>query len=98
MSLNRDIQIMVDDIGSVLDQAGVPTKDRNNREMNTFARVTMVLQFNANLQQGLNDANAGLGLLGEILEKHGLNREEELAILLEDKKAAEAAKAEKPAE
>ena len=98
MSLNRDIQIMVDDIGSVLDQAGVPTKDRNNREMNTFARVTMVLQYNENMRKALEDANAGLGLLGEVLEKHGLNREEELTLLIEEKKAAEAAKAEKPAE
>ena len=98
MSLNRDIQILVDDIGAVLDQAGEPTTDQPGRGMTTFARVNMVLQFKANRPQGLNDANAGLGLLGEILEKHGLNREEELAILLEDKKAAEAAKAEKPAE
>lgn len=59
--------------------------------------MNLVLQFKANLQQGLNDANAGLGQLGDS-EKHGLNREEELGNLLEDKKAAEAAKAEKPAE
>ena len=98
MSLNRDVQILVDDIGAVLDQAGVPTKDQNGREMNTFARVNLVLQFNVNLQQAINDANAGLGLLGEVLEKHGLNREEELNILIEEKKAAEAAKNEKPAE
>lgn len=95
MSLNRDIQILVDDIGAILDQAGVPTKDQNGREMNTFARVGLVLQFNNNLQQAINDANAGLGLLGEVLEKHGLDREAELAALLEDKKAAEA---ETPAE
>ena len=98
MPVNRGIQIMVDDIGSVLDQAGVPTKDQNNREMNTFARVTMVLQYNENMRKALEDANAGLGLLGEVLEKHGLNREEELTLLIEEKKAAEAAKAEKPAE
>lgn len=98
MSLNRDIQILVDDIGAVLDQAGVPTKDQNGREMNTFARVTMVLQYNDNMRKALDDANAGLGLLSEVLEKHGLKRDEELAILVEEKKAAEAAKNEKPAE
>lgn len=97
MSLNRDIQILLDDIGSVLDEAGVPTKDQNGRDMNTFARVSVVLQFNQNLQKAVEDANAGLGLLGEILEKHGINREEELKMLIEDKKKA-AEEAAKPAE
>lgn len=96
MSLQRDIQILIDDIGAVLDQAQVPTKDQNGREMNSFARVTMVLQFNANQSKALDDANAGLGLLSEILEKHGINREAELAALVEEKKKA-AESAETPA-
>lgn len=89
MSLQRDVQILIDDIGVILEQAGVPTKDQNGREMNTFARIGLVLQFNQNLQKALEDANAGLGLLGEVLEKHGLNREEELKALIEEKKAAQ---------
>lgn len=89
MSLQRDVQILIDDIGSVLDQAGVPAKDQGGRDMNTFARISLVLQFNQNLQKALEDANAGLGLLGEVLEKHGLNREEELKALIEEKKAAQ---------
>lgn len=89
MSLQRDVQILIDDIGVILEQAGVPTKDQNGREMNTFARIGLVLQFNQNLQKALEDANAGLGLLGEVLEKHGLNREEELKVLIEEKKAAQ---------
>ena len=43
MSLNRDIQILVDDIGAVLDQAGVPTTDQQGRGMNTFARVNQLI-------------------------------------------------------
>lgn len=89
MSLQRDVQILIDDIGAILEQAGVPTKDQSGREMNTFARIGLVLQFNQNLQKALEDANAGLGLLGEVLEKHGLNREEELKALIEEKKAAQ---------